>query len=48
MADGPGTPLVLLSPACASFDGYPNFRARALAFREALGEKDAERAISED
>lgn len=48
VADGPGTPLVLLSPACASFDGYPNFRARALAFREALGEKDAERAISED
>lgn len=26
---------LLFSPACASFDAYPNFRARALAFRAA-------------
>lgn len=28
---------LLFSPACASFDAYSNFRARALAFRTALG-----------
>ena len=28
--------LVLFSPACASFDRYPNFETRALAFREAI------------
>ncbi len=27
---------LLFSPACASFDAYPNFRARALAFQAAL------------
>lgn len=27
---------LLFSPACASFDAYPNFRARALAFRALL------------
>ncbi|MEE8469615.1 MAG: UDP-N-acetylmuramoyl-L-alanine--D-glutamate ligase [Planctomycetota bacterium] len=27
---------LLFSPACASFDAYPNFQARALAFRAAL------------
>lgn len=27
---------LLFSPACASFDRYPNFKARALAFRGAL------------
>ena len=27
---------LLFSPACASFDAYPNFRARALEFRAAL------------
>jgi len=33
---------VLFSPACSSFDAFPNFRARALAFRAALPtEKDA-------
>ena len=33
------TPLggtLLFSPACASFDAYPNFQARALAFRAAV------------
>ena len=28
---------LLFSPACASFDRYPNFKERALAFRRALG-----------
>ena len=28
---------LLFSPACASFDGFLNFRERALAFRAALG-----------
>jgi UDP-N-acetylmuramoylalanine--D-glutamate ligase len=33
---------VLFSPACTSFDAFPNFRARALAFRAALpAEQDA-------
>ena len=39
LASGPATEspgMVLFSPACASFDHYPNFRARALAFREAV------------
>ena len=31
---------VLFSPACASFDAYANFRARALAFRAALPDAD--------
>ena len=31
---------ILFSPACASFDAYPNFRARALAFRDALPPED--------
>jgi len=29
---------VLLSPACASFDMYANYVARAQAFREAVSE----------
>jgi len=29
---------ILFSPACASFDAFPNFRARAEAFRNALPE----------
>ena len=33
-ASGLAEPVVLLSPACASFDQYPNFEVRGTAFRE--------------
>jgi UDP-N-acetylmuramoylalanine--D-glutamate ligase len=33
--DGHEEPVVLLSPACASFDQFPNFEARGRAFSEA-------------
>ena len=37
----PSEARVLFSPGCASFDRYPNFRARAVAFRNALTQAGA-------
>jgi UDP-N-acetylmuramoylalanine--D-glutamate ligase len=33
-------PVVLLSPACASYDQYPNFEVRGTAFRDLVGRLD--------
>ncbi len=33
LADGAPEPVVLLSPACASYDQFANFEARGDAFR---------------
>lgn len=40
-AEAPPGAELLFSPACASFDAYPNFQARAHAFRAALPPPDA-------
>jgi UDP-N-acetylmuramoylalanine--D-glutamate ligase len=37
----PSGTTILFSPACSSFDAWPNFRARALAFRDALPVDDS-------
>ncbi len=43
-ADGMGSPVVLLSPACASFDQYRNFTLRGDHFRELVAALKAESA----
>ena len=37
-ADGASTPVILLSPACASFDQYPNFTVRGDHFRDLVND----------
>jgi UDP-N-acetylmuramoylalanine--D-glutamate ligase len=36
---------VLLSPACASFDQFPNFEIRGSAFRELVRKLDGVEAV---
>ena len=38
--DGAAEPVVLLAPACASFDQFPDFEARGEAFRDAVTRLD--------
>jgi UDP-N-acetylmuramoylalanine--D-glutamate ligase len=38
-------PVVLLSPACASFDQFPNFEIRGSAFRELVRKLDGVEAV---
>ncbi|MGB0084304.1 MAG: UDP-N-acetylmuramoyl-L-alanine--D-glutamate ligase, partial [Rhodomicrobiaceae bacterium] len=39
-ASGDAEPVVLLSPACASYDQFPNFMARGDAFRAIVASLD--------
>jgi UDP-N-acetylmuramoylalanine--D-glutamate ligase len=41
VTDGEHGPVVLLSPACASFDQFGDFEARGARFRELVGEMEA-------
>jgi UDP-N-acetylmuramoylalanine--D-glutamate ligase len=40
-------PVVLLSPACASFDQYPNFAARGDAFKQLVMQRNGVASLSE-
>jgi len=43
--DGASEPVVLLSPACASFDQFKNFEVRGEAFRAAVNALEGIRPI---